>query len=86
VFFLGSFAADEGLDVGASFSDQATGSDLSPMAWADAAVAGLAVVALPIAERDRGPCWAGCPSWRLVLAATARSGADRRPESVTSRV
>ena len=56
LFFLGSFVADEGLDVGA-FVDQATGSDLALMAWADVVVAGVVVIALAVLERGRLPRW-----------------------------
>lgn len=50
LWFLASFLADEGLDPGA-FADQMTASDLSLFAWADVAVAGLAVIALALRER-----------------------------------
>ena len=61
-WFLGSFLADEGLDVSAFF-DQLTGSDISLFAWADVLVCGLVVIALAL--RDRA--WA-------VIAATLAVG------------
>jgi Terpene cyclase DEP1 len=67
LFFLGSFVADEGLDVGAFF-DQVTGSDLALMAWADVAVAGLVVIALAVLERGR------LASWWLPAVATLAVG------------
>jgi Terpene cyclase DEP1 len=50
LWFLGSFIADEGFDPGA-FIDQMTASDVSLFAWADVAVAGLAVIAFAVRER-----------------------------------
>jgi Terpene cyclase DEP1 len=50
LWFLGSFVADEDLDPGA-FVDQMTASDVSLFAWADVAVAGLAVIAFALRER-----------------------------------
>jgi hypothetical protein len=67
LFFLGSFVADEGLDAGA-FVDQAAGSDLALMAWADVVVAGLVVIALAVLERGR------LAAWWLPAAATLAVG------------
>ena len=67
LFFLGSFLADEGMDVGA-FVDQATASDLALMAWADVVVAGLVVIALAVLERGR------LASWWLPAVATLAVG------------
>jgi Terpene cyclase DEP1 len=50
LWFFGSFLADEGLDVGAFF-DQLTESDIALFAWADVAVAGLAVIVFAVYER-----------------------------------
>ena len=52
LWFFGSFLVDEGLDVGAFF-DQLTGSDIALFAWADVAVAGLAVIVFAAYERVR---------------------------------
>jgi hypothetical protein len=82
LWFLGSFVADEGLDLGAFF-DQLTGSDIALFAWADVVVSGLVVIVL--AWRDRA--WAALvatlavgPSLGLpllLLGRARRSGADR---------
>lgn len=68
LFFLGSFFADEGVDVGA-FVDQATGSDLALMAWSDVVVAALVVIALALAARGRG-----LAMWWLPVVATVAVG------------
>ena len=60
LWFLGSFVADEGLDVSAFF-DQLTASDISLFAWADVVVCGLVVIAL--AWRDR--------AWAVIVATLA---------------
>ena len=60
LWFLGSFVADEGLDVRA-FYDQLTGSDIALFAWADVVVCGLVVVVLAL--RD----WA----WAVIVATLA---------------
>jgi hypothetical protein len=52
LWFFGSFLVDQGLDVRA-FVDQMTGSDIALFAWADVAVAGLAVITLAVRERFR---------------------------------
>jgi hypothetical protein len=59
LWFFGAFLVDEGLDVGAFF-DQMTGSDIALFAWADVAVAGLAVIVF--AARERVGRW-----WLAVL-------------------
>jgi hypothetical protein len=53
LWFLGSFLADEGLDLGAFF-DQMTGSDIALFAWADVVVTGLVVIVFALYERARG--------------------------------
>jgi Terpene cyclase DEP1 len=50
LWFFGSFLLDEGLDVDAFF-DQMTQSDIALFAWADVAVAGLAVILFAAHER-----------------------------------
>jgi Protein of unknown function DUF2834 len=59
LWFFGSFLVDEGLDVDAFF-DQMTESDIALFAWADVAVAGLAVIVF--AARERVGRW-----WLAVL-------------------
>lgn len=68
LFFLGSFVADEGVDLGA-FVDQATATDLALMAWSDVVVAALVVIALALVERGRG-----LAAWWLPVVATAAVG------------
>jgi Terpene cyclase DEP1 len=64
LYFLGSFVADEGIDVGA-FWDQLTSSDISLFAWADVVVSGLAVIAFAVRERTRG-----LTTWWVAAVAT----------------
>ena len=72
LWVFGSFLVDEGLDVRA-FLDQMTGSDIALFAWADVAVAGLAVIILAVRERFRRRWLAVCgtvlvgPSFGLPL-------------------
>jgi hypothetical protein len=65
LWFFGSFIADEGLDVGAFF-DQMTGSDIALFAWADVALAGVAVIVFAVRERAR--------RWWVAVLGTALVG------------
>jgi Terpene cyclase DEP1 len=68
LFFLGSFLADEGVDVGA-FVDQATATDLALMAWSDVVITALVVIVLAWLERGRG-----LARWWMPVAATVAVG------------
>lgn len=68
LYFLGSFVVDEGIDV-ATFWDQLSASDLALMAWADVAVAAVAVIVLALRERRRG-----LSRWWLPVLATLLVG------------
>jgi hypothetical protein len=64
LWFFGSFIADEGLDIGAFF-DQMTGSDIALFAWADVAIAGIAVIVFAVRERV-GRWWVAVVGTALV--------------------
>jgi Protein of unknown function DUF2834 len=68
LYFLGSFAVDEGIDVRA-FYDQMTATDIALFAWADVVVSALAVIAFALHERSRG-----LTSWWLAVVATLTVG------------
>ncbi len=68
LFFLGSFIADEGIDVGAFF-DQLTANDIALFAWADVAVSAVVVIVFAVYERSRG-----LARWWLPVAATLTVG------------
>jgi Terpene cyclase DEP1 len=68
LWFLGSFVAGEGIDVGA-FSDQLTANDIALFAWSDVAVSALAVIAFALHERSKG-----LATWWLPVVATLTIG------------
>jgi Terpene cyclase DEP1 len=68
LIFLGSFVADEGVDVRA-FYDQMTATDIGLFAWSDVAVSAVVVIALAVRERSRG-----LSTWWLSVVATVTVG------------